>query len=295
MSLIERDDYDALVRASKQLSVYERQPTEVIEREQPGYGCFSCHHSVGPMSSEKKYTTAFFYPYVSAGSYDSLAHLYPDHPPFPRFGVVISQEDKFYSAQYHFMSEKFQNWQPPTAMLTTLLNLDDESSRNMYVRQLAEYDAYGELESISHINKRIDIYEDFVEGFNDPYPGRFIIMTSSSYVRGAYLNLGAKSKAEVGVDPNDVESIYALDDMSMTDGAWQRMTNVLGLGGKVIGPRLQKLDDGKGRKSSFVHPNDYQTGSVTFTTEPNDINWNTPQASSNWSTIAVDPAEPGNS
>ena len=64
MSLTDRDDYDALARVAKELPVYERTDTVLAdEPKKPPYGCFSCDHSVGSMSPDKKYTTVFIYPF----------------------------------------------------------------------------------------------------------------------------------------------------------------------------------------------------------------------------------------
>ena len=241
MSLTERDDYDALVRAAKQLPVYERLPyKEENITARPGRGCFDCDHSVGSMSENKKYSSVFFFPWHSNMAYEEQTHLFRDLLPHPRFSVVISPEDKFYSEQGHFMTKRIQNWDPPTSILTSRLNINQVERQDMYVRLLCTYDEEGNSEGVRHINGRINLLDEFSEG---DYPGQFIVVSSSTYLNGAYVDLEIK----IGLDSNDLldeAPVYTLTDMLMTDNAWDNAKAIYGAHmGIDKGPNLVQLND----------------------------------------------------
>ncbi len=228
MSLTERNDYDALIRAAKQLPVYERlQYNEEDVTEKPGRGCFDCDHSVGSMSENKKYSSIFFFPWRSNMAYEEQTHLLQDELPYPRFSVVISPEDKFYNEQGHWIGKRIQNWDPPSSILTTQFNINHAERQDMYVRLLCTYDEEGYSESVRHINGRINILDEFIYP-NDHTPGQFIIVSSSTYLSGAYVDLEIK----IGITSNelfiDEIPVYTLGDMFMTDAAWTQAKAMYG-------------------------------------------------------------------
>ncbi|KKM76247.1 hypothetical protein LCGC14_1382110, partial [marine sediment metagenome] len=243
MSLTDRDDYDALVRAAKQLLVYERLPfKQEIITERPGWGCFDCQHSVGSMSEGKKYSSVFFFPWMGASRYEAGTHLVYGQLPFPAFSVVISPEDKFYNSTQHFIMERVQSWDPPSSILVTRLDIYEQTHQDMYVRLLCTYDEGGESQGVRHINGRINILDDLVNQ-DDSDPGQYIVVSSSSYLRGTYVDL----EIDFGVDgESDLEEVplYGLKDMFMTDRAWSHASALYGAHlGIEKGPNLVQLKD----------------------------------------------------
>ncbi len=88
------------------------------------------------------------------------------------------------------MSDMFHNWDPVTAVMVSVVDLADVSRTNLYVRQICSYNHFGEsLTAKRHINGQIDIMADYVEEWDDVYPGKFIVLTTSSFVRGTYVDL----------------------------------------------------------------------------------------------------------
>ena len=241
MSLTDRDDYNALVRAAKQLLVYERLPfkQETIT-EKPGYGCFDCQHSVGSMSEEKKYSSVFFFPWMGASRFENGTHLIYGQMPQPAFSVVISPEDKFYNSTQHFIMERVQSWDPPSSILVTRLNIYEQVRQDMYVRLLCTYDEGGESQGVRHINGRINIVDDLVN-LDDSDPGQYIVVSSSSYLRGTYVDLETDFGVESEGDLDEVP-LYGLKDMFMTDSAWSHATGLYGANlGIERGPNLVQL------------------------------------------------------
>ncbi len=243
MSLTDRDDYDALVRAAKQLLVYERLPyRQKPITQRPGYGCFDCQHSVGSMSEGKKYSSVFFFPWMGESRYGAGTHLIHGQMPYPAFSVVISPEDKFYNSDQHFMMERVQSWDPPSSILTTRLNIYDQAHQELYVRLLCTYDESGESQGVRHINGRINILNDLMNQ-TDPNPGQYIVVSSSSYLRGSYVDLETDFGVETESDLEEVP-LYDLKDMFMTDGAWNHASSIYGAHlGTERGPNLVQLKD----------------------------------------------------
>ena len=282
MSLIDRDDYDALVRAAKQLPVFERLPyKEDLDITQPSRGCFDCSHSVGSMSEGKKYSSVFFFPWISQDAYESGTHLVHGEMPYPVLSIVMSPEDKFYTTEHHYMNERVQNWDPPSSILVTRLNLDKLPRKEMYVRLVCEYDEDGTSRGVRHINGRINP----MDYLNPDWPnaGSFIVVSSSSYLRGSYVDL----EADFGLDNYDLldeEPLYNIQDMLMTDDAWTRAVMLYGkYMGMERGPNLVKLNN---PTPIFNNASDISLNAEDVETT-NDIIF----TDTDWNTITFNPVE----
>jgi len=267
MSLVDRDDYDALARASRQMHVFERvlNPKHKSTVKKVGRGCFDCEHSVGAMSPDKRYTTIWFYAYEDHMHWDEEPgyFLQSGQTLFPRIGVVVSPEDKYYREQTHPLNGSMMSWEPPTSIIVTQMDVSQVSISTIYVRQLVEYDEDGYMtKAPSHINKRIDLNSYFSEN------PKILIVSTSSYIRGTYVDLEALPRLR----PNG--KYWLTKSFRMTDAGWGMFKRYLPDAKKPAGPTLVALEE-KGSKKKRKEPSYHYEQLADGINTNNGSIWNT--------------------
>jgi len=212
--IIERDDYDTLMRAAKVVPIYERDVSVNPPPALLGPGCFDCNHDVPSMNQERAYGTLNIY---QGGPFEG-SH---------RLTVVVSLDDSFYQERAeHWMHSVFNHTSPTPGRWISELDTEDidETDLDVYVRIV--YNAG--LETEEHVNTRVNIRDYLVDGGST-----YLTMVGSGVAhRGQY------------VDPTMLmkdSSPYTIENMLLHPQFVPYFKDLMGNGGLGGGPRLERV------------------------------------------------------